>query len=682
MQNKLFAFLSAIFLFTILNPTLAFAQSDSLPSIKEEIRWLQAESIIFSVSRYEQKVSDTAAASFVITQEDIRRSGATTIPEILRMVPGLQVARIDANTWAVSSRGFNGRLSDKLLVLIDGRTVYHPILPATLWRNRDVMFENIERIEVIRGPGASMWGANAVNGIINIITKSAEDTQGGLIAGGGGNIEKGFGSLRFGGKIKEKVFYRGYIKVFDRDNLVTPDGDNAKDDWDALRTGFKLDGKLDDRNLFTLQGDYYTGDYNRRENQFAPVSPFFDNGGKIDKDFSGGNILWRWNHTFSDTSDSSLKIYYDRVVDKFDYSFSNDRFKTTVDTFDFDFQHRFSLGERHDFVWGLGFRYITDDIQNSLSVSFDPKRRGREKYSAFVQDEISIVHDKLKFIVGSKFSKNDYSDYEIQPNARILWHPREKQTVWASVSRAVRIPSRVEHDISNLFIGLIPGSVPGTGFFTAQGDNGFDSETVIAYELGYRTQPNDNIFLDIAAFYNDYDKLATGRMGTPFLDTSFPTPFLSVPFFTDNEMTGETFGIEVSARLQVLEWWRLQPAYSYIKMNLHPRSGATLPNPDAAEGQTPRNQFSLNSSFDLPKDVEFDVFFRYVDNLPTLNIDSYVEANIRLGWKPTEDLEISFVARNLLDKRHAEFQDSGPVGSGIITEMERSYYAQFVWKFW
>jgi iron complex outermembrane receptor protein len=283
--------------------------------------------------------------------------------------------------------------------------------------------------------------------------------------------------------------------------------------------------------------------------------------------------------------------------------------------------------------------------------------------------------------VGTKFSKNDYSDYEIQPNARLLWHPREKQTVWASVSRAVRVPSRVDHDIENLFVSFIPGS-PLNTFITAQGDNGIDSETLIAYELGYRIQPNDNISLDVAAFYNDYDKLIVGTArGTPFLDTSFPTPFLSVPISGDNDMNGETFGIEVSARLQVLEWWRLQSAYSYIKMNLHPKSGANLPNTDVAEGETPRNQFSLNSSFDLPKDVEFDVFFRYVDNLPALNIDSYVEANIRLGWKPTEDLEISFVARNLLDKRHAEFQDT-TASSGIITEMERSYYAQIVWKFW
>ncbi len=525
-----------------------------------------------------------------------------------------------------------------------------------------------------------MWGANAVNGIINIITKNAEDTQGGLIAGGGGNIEKGFGSFRYGGEIKEKIFYSGYIKVFDRDNLVTPDGDNARDDWDALRTGFKIDGKLDDRNLLTLQGDYYNGDYSRRENQFAPVSPFSDSG-KIDKEFSGGNIQWRWNHTFSDTSDSSLKIYYDRVVDKFDQSLSNDRFKTTVDTFDFDFQHRFSLGERHDLVWGVGFRYITDKINNSLSVSFDPSTRGREKYSAFVQDEISIIPDKLKFIVGTKFSKNDYSDYEIQPNARLLWHPREKQTVWASVSRAVRVPSRVDHDLENLFLDFIPpGTIPEipiNAFATGHGDNGVDSETVIAYELGYRIQPNDNISLDVAAFYNDYDNLRTTKAETPFFDTSFPTHFLSVPLVGDNDMTGETFGIEVSARLQVLEWWRLQSAYSYIKMNLHPRSGAIGTNPDAAEGRTPRNQFSLNSSFDLPKDVEFDVFFRYVDNLSTSNIDSYVEANIRLGWKPTEDFEISFAARNLLDKRHAEF-----AGSGFVTEMERSYYAKIVWKFW
>lgn len=657
-------------------------EEKSAVTLEEELRWLQAEAIIFSASRSEQRVSETSAAVFVITQEDIRRSGVTSIPEALRMVPGFQVARIDCNTWAISSRGFNEELASKLLVLIDGRTVYHPFFSGVVWREKDVMLEDVERIEVIRGPGAAMWGANAVNGVINIITKNAQDTQAGLISAGAGNEEKAFGSLRYGSKINEKTFCRAYFKGFDRDEFVGPHGENTDDYWQVYRGGFRIDGELNNKDSFALHGDIYDGYAKNKENQFAPLPPYalFDD---VKNRFFGVNIVGRWDRKFSDTSDMALQAYYDRTEDKIDYTLNNEKFKLVVDTFDIDFQHRFKLSGRHDFMWGLGFRFISDDFKNTLMFSVVPVSRDITLFSTFIHDEISLIEEKLKLILGSKFEKNDYTDYEVQPNARLLCTPSENQTVWGAISRAVRVPSRGQHDIRALYKGVLPPNAlyPNSpmAFIQGQGKRDFDSEDLIAYELGYRVQPSDILYLDIAAFYNDYDNLASTEMGTPFSETSIASPHLAIPLFLKNKNSAETYGLELSAQWQAMKNWRLQMAYSYLEMNLHPGSGTTDPKPEGKEGESPQNQFTLRSSLDLPRDIQLDAFVRYVDDLPQLKIDSYVEADINLGWKVKENLEISFSGRNLLEASHPEFDRSG--GTAVITEIERSFYGKVAWKF-
>lgn len=644
-------------------------QSDILLSekaLEEELRWLQAEAIVFTASRQEQKVSDTAAAIFVITREDIRHSSATSIPELLRMAPGLQVARINSNQWAITSRGFNSWRANKLLVLMDGRSLYHPIFSGTIWHSKDTMLENIERIEVIRGPGAALWGANAVNGIINIITKKAVDTQGSLVSAGGGNEERGFGSTRYGGKMGDNAYYRGYIKYYNRDDFRLSSSGDPNDEWDAFQGGFRTDWDPSNQNSFTFQGDLYNGD----------AGDF--NGGR---EFYGGNILGRWSRTFSDTSDMALQLYYDRTIDKLDFTgvvLDNEWAGAYVYTYDADFQHRFNLSNRHELTWGLGYRYISDYFHNSIPISFNPNRRNYRKYSTFIQDEITLITDKLKFIVGSKLEHNDYTGYEVQPNGRLIWTPHEHHTLWGAISRAVRTPTRFEDDFGPTIFGTVPG--PLTIALEARGDRDYDSEDLLAYELGYRFLPTDKFFIDFTTFYNKYDDLFTAEARSDLVRFDFtgPAPLLVVPVLSDNKMKSETYGVEVSAQWQALSWWRFAGTYSYLQIKTDIAQNSTnVGTTDDIDNGSPHNQATLSSSIDLPGNVELDVFGRYVDELKAFDIDDYVELDFRIGWNPLENLELSIGGSNLLDKGHPEYP-----GEGLpMTEIERSVFAKITLKF-
>jgi iron complex outermembrane receptor protein len=391
---------------------------------------------ITSVSKKAQKISDAAAAIFVITQEDIRRSGVTSIPEALRMAPGVEVARIDANKWAISARGFNSRFANKLLVLMDGRSVYSPLFSGVWWDVQDTMMEDIDRIEVIRGPGATLWGANAVNGVINIITKKAGDTLGGLVTAGGGTEEKGFGALRYGLKPAEDSDFRAYAKYFNRDRSVTSTGADAGDEWDAFRAGFRLDHETSARNNFTLQGDYYTGNAGTTYDVASITLPYLNTFQKKSES-AGGNIIGRWNHTFENDSEFSLQAYYDRSDRK-------DLFAAgVVDTADVDLQYRFKWFGGQEFVLGTGYRFTRDNIANDNELrTADPASRSESLLSAFIQDDITLIDNRLHWVIGSKFEHNGYTGFEVQPNTRLIWTPSTTQSVWGAISRSVRTPSR------------------------------------------------------------------------------------------------------------------------------------------------------------------------------------------------------------------------------------------------
>jgi iron complex outermembrane receptor protein len=617
---------------------------------------------VTSASKKAEKLSETAAAVFVITQEDIRRSGVTTIPEALRMVPGVQVARLNASSWAISARGFNDQFAQKLLVLIDGRSVYTPLFSGVYWDLQDTFLDDIDRIEVIRGPGGALWGANAVNGVINIITKRAEDTQGSLLTTGMGTEEKGFAALRHGGLLGESGHYRVYAKWFDRDG--------GPDSWDTTRAGLRADWALGDRDILTAQGDWYDGDRAGRSTIPTLTPPFSETLG-MESRVSGGNVLLRWERQLSDDSDLHLQLYYDRTE-------HGEGSGIQRDTFDLDFQHRFPLGERHEVLWGLGYRSSADDIPGSATFSVDPGSRHDELLSAFVQDQIALQQDRLQLTVGSKFERNDYTGFEVQPSARLSWRPSGHETAWAAVSRAVRTPSRMEHDGR---VNVAALEMPGAGVTLVSlfANRDMESEDLLAYELGYRTQASDELFLDIAGFYNCYDDLWTLEPGEPFVELSPSPPHLVLPSFADNKMSGETYGVELAAQWQATDRWRLDAAYSFLRMDLHldADSGDTMLS--QAEGKSPRHQFSLRSAVDLRENLELDWWLRYVDGLPSLGVGSYVDLDVRLGWQPREDLELSIVGQNLFESGDPQF---GPSFVGnTATSVERGVYAKATWHF-
>lgn len=626
---------------------------------------------IFSVSKKEEKLFQSPAAIYVITGEDIRRSGARSIPEALRLAPGLQVARIDANKWAISSRGFNRRFANKLLVLMDGRSVYTPFFAGVYWDVQDTMLEDVDRIEVIRGPGATLWGANAVNGVINIITKNAGDTRGGIVTGGSGNEETGFGGLRYGGKLGKSAFYSVYAKYFKRDNFVDGMGKEGGDEWDVLRSGFRIDHNLSGNNSLTLQGDVYNGDKDLKATTTS-LTPPFSSIIEDDVDISGGNLLGRWKHIFSDRSDMALQSYYDRTERK------SANFKEIRDIFDLDFQHRFLLGERNEFILGLGYRFITDNTNGSFSFSLDPANRDDHLFSSFVQDEITLIKNRLRMIMGSKFEYNDYVGFEIQPNGRLLWTPSPQHTVWGAISRAVRTPSRADHDM-RINTSVFPGSGGPSNVLSLFGSRDFDSENLIAYELGYRLQPIDRFFVDIATFYNKYENLRTFEPDTPFSETTPSPSHLVIPLRVDNKLEGETYGVEIAGTWDVTEYWRLMAWYTWLDIQLHLYSSSGDTTAEVDEGESPDYQFHFRSYLQLPWNLEMDTALYYVDSLPAQDVSNYLRFDARLGWRPAKSLEISFAVQNLFDDVHPEFITNE--GGAIATEIGRNFFGTITLRF-
>ncbi len=644
--------LLASFLAVLLAANTVAQTSRSVPDVTamsvEDLMNMQ----VTSVSKRTQKVADAAAAIFVITQEDIRRSGATSIPEALRLAPGLEVARIDQNKWAIGSRGFNGRFDNKLLVLIDGRSVYTPLFSGVYWNIQDVMLEDIDRIEVIRGPGATLWGANAVDGVINIITKAAASTQSAIVTAGGGTEERGSGGVRYGSKLGDNTHYRIYGKYFDWGPSNFASGATANDGWDAMRGGFRADWTPTGANSLTLQGDLFRSKYDETLTVPSLASPFsstFPNNGV----YSGGNILGRWNHN-SEGNSMSLQMYYDNAT-----TVDNSLFVDHQNVFDMDFQHGFHVGDSQQFVWGLGYRSILDRNDSSFTVSLQPNHVSLNQFSAFLQDEISLVGNRLRLTLGSKFEHNDFTGFEVEPNARLLWTLSPNQSVWTAVSRAVRTPALTEEGL-RLNSAVIPPGTPANpaplpAVVAVFGSHQFNSEDLLAYELGYRVQATSNLSLDLATFYNHYSNLRTAEPGTPFVEGS-PAPIdVVIPFVAGNKMSGGTYGLELFADWKVIPKWRLTGSYSYLQMDIRKNLGSQDPTPDNPNGSSPRHQWYLRSSVDLPKHFDLDTTLRFVDHLPSLNLPNYYSLNAHLGWRPVRNLELSIGGQNLLDNRHLEF---------------------------
>lgn len=611
----------------------------SLPSASE-LKKLSVEELmnieVTSVSRRSEKLSETASAIQVITREDIHRFGATRLPEALRLATNLEVAQSDAGQWSVSARGFNSSTANKLLVLIDGRTVYSPLFAGMFWDIQDVLLEDVERIEVISGPGGTLWGANAVNGVINIITRHAKDTPGFLVEGGGGKELQGFGSARYSGSISPRAHLRVYGKYSSRDGAVLPNGEDIENDWSLGQGGFRFDWEATDADQVTLQGDLYKSELSMGTND-------------VTTDTKGGNVLGRWSHTISEHSDFKLQFYFDRV-----HRNSTGSYNDILNTYDLDFQHRFLLGDRHDIVWGGGYRLAGDNF-SSGAIVFLPQHLSLPMYSAFVQDEIALKKETLYLTIGSKVLHNYYTGWEFQPSARLAWTvAAHQQTVWAAISRAVRTPSRIDRDL------IIPG--------LSIGGPGFNSEILLAYEAGYRVQPHERISLSLAAYYNDYDHIRTIEQVDP------PTP---LPLMIGNGQEGRSYGAELTVDYQVTSWWRLRAGYTAMKLDIHAKPGSTDITEGSTEASDPNHYFTLRSSLDLPAHFSIHPAFRYVSHIDApMDVPGYSELDLRLAWQSSPAFELSIAGQNLLHDQHAEFGNPN-----TRREIQRTLYAKILWRF-
>ena len=627
---------------------------------------------VTSVSKKEQKMSQVAAAIFVINQEEIRRSGATNIPDLLRMVPGLDVGQINANTWAISARGFNHELADKLLVLIDGRSVYTATFAGVTWDTQDVPLEDIDRIEVIRGPGGTIWGANAVNGVINIITKAAGNTAGGLITAGGGTNQRAFGTTQYGGKIAGTFDYRVFGKYLDYTQSPDKDGDRSGDNWHLLHGGFRIDGKLSASDSLTIQGDVYVG-REGAEIIHTSVDPPENENVQREAELSGGNILGRWNHTFANGSDATLQFYFDNNLRDGPES------REGRNTIDVDFQHHVALGTRHDLIWGAGYRFTKDLTVGTIDLAYVPASLGIQIFNSFVQDEITLKPDRLYLTLGTKLEHESYAGFELEPTIRLAWTPDNHQTIWGAVSRASRTPSRLD---TAALIGL--AAFPGTDGIPQEvvlyGNRRQKAEHVIANELGYRSQVNSRFSVDVALFFNTYDDLRTREYGATFLQ-ALPGPARwIIPLSWGNQMHGTTDGVEVSADWKVSNRWTLRPGYALLQMHLHADAGSTDNSSAAdAEGSSPRHQMLLRSHVDLGHGLTWDANFNYVDSLPAQQIPSYIRFDSQVTLRLGERLDLSLVGQNLLHDHHAESNDTFTIVNPSL--VKRSAFAKITWRF-
>ncbi|MDO3378781.1 TonB-dependent receptor plug domain-containing protein [Geoalkalibacter halelectricus] len=647
-------------------PTLGKARSLTDFSL-EELMAMEVTTPAKSPRRFDQ----TPAAVFVITAEDIRRSGATTIPDLLRMVPGMQVAHIDGNKWAVSARGFNSRFANKLLVLIDGRSVYTPTFSGVYWDVQDTLLADIERIEVIRGPGGSLWGANAVNGIVNIITKSARDTQGGLAQARAGNLERGGGALRYGGKSGQNHYWRGFVQYFDRGPHHALPGETAEDDWQSWRGGFRSDRYPAPDEQLTLQGEAYGSRAGAARTEHLFTAPFVRTNTEPTQT-NGGFLLARRSWEVSPAARNRLQAFVDHFQRRRNLLDEDER-RTTLDV---DFQNELALAAERKLTWGLGYRVSRGSFSGGQVVTYHPQRQTEHLLSVFAQAELPLVEERLTLYAGSKAEHFSSVGLEIQPSLRLLWTPSSRHSLWASAARAVGIPSRADQE-ALIILAVVPSDPPLP--LTSQGNPNIKAESLKAFEIGYRALLNDSLSLDIATFYNIYDDLRNFEGEPAAFTLPAPLPPMTALYTSrNNETKVHSQGVEVALSWQAHQRLRLMGAYSYIDLRVKPRLG--VEDFDFSAQKTPRHQASLRTWLDLPREWELNTWLRYVDALERGPVPSYVELDAKLSWAPRANLTLALVGRNLLDGRHQEF----PLETFLknsVTEVRRQVFAEAVLTF-
>lgn len=630
---------------TLFSPALRAQTAQEVPNAAS-LRKLTLEQLmeieVTSVSRRSEKLSEAPAALRILTDEEIRRSGAVVLPQALRLASSLQVAQVSASYWTVGARGLNqtGTTSNKLLVMVDGRSVYRPLISGTYWDSVDVFLPDIDTIEVVNGPGGATWGSNAVNGVIHVLTKHSQDTQGSLLYGGAGGEERGFGGFRHGGRLGENATFRVYAKHTERDSPVRASGADARNDYHFSQAGFRGDLRTGGGAELTLSGDYYRGRID-----IANARP-----GR----FEGGNLLARWVRELSPDSKLTVKAFYDVA-----YRGAPTTFADQMDTVDLDLQHELALpGRAHHLVWGLNVRESRDDVRNLPTQQFIPAQFTHRLVSGFIQDEIRFLEDRARLTLGGKYEYNNYSGSDYQPNLRFAWVPSARNTVWAAVSRAVRTPARVDRD---LYIGAQPP-------YLAAGGPNFRSERLLAYELGWRGALVPHTSASVSLFLHDYDGLRTLEQ--------------PLPFTFQNGLDARTYGVEASFRHEPRPWFNWSAGYVLLKKDFTLQPWSRDLNAGLVEQADPEHQVHLRASVDLPRNWEFDAGYRYVAEVPTLAnrvityLPSYHQVDARLGWVSRRGYEVALVGTNLLDPSHPE---AGAVTSRL--EIERSLHVQVTWRF-
>jgi iron complex outermembrane receptor protein len=631
-----------------------------------------------------QPAYESASAVYVITQEDIRRSGAVNLPEALRMAPGIQVMRSDPGDFAVTSRGFLGEWANKLLVLVDGRSIYSPFMSGVFWEYNDMLLEDIERIEVIRGPGATLWGANAVNGVINIITKHARDTQGGMAVAAFSNQE-GYDGFRYGAKAGEGMYVRAYGKYASFDGVV-----NNKQTIEPrqVRGGMRLDWDMSPADTLLVTADYYDGREKTSASRIALIPPPVLADAQDHNNFAGGSALARWSHAFSATSDLNLQIYYDGYNQRAERSTGDRLVKNAdemrndaarLDTCDIDLQHTFAPADRHSIIWGLNARrsrLYKRDV--NWYFRFNSETETQRLYSAFVQDEIELLPERLRLIVGSKFEYNSSTQLEVQPSIRMLYTPSEAQSFWWAVSKAARTPSAIESKgrIRSAYVarsGLFPLSPPALA--ELQGNRDYGSESLIAYEAGHRVQLAQKFSLDTAFYYNFYDDLRTLEPSSPQVRKGY----FFIPVKTDNNMRGRSYGAEMAATWQALPHWRLQATGTHMRLNLTPRKDSRDTLSEYDEDLSSQNLLTLRSLYSITPTLECDISLYFADAIQRLNNPSHTDLTVRLGWKPFKHLMLEGIGYNLIDNKYKGFRDER-YNRGL-NEVYRMFYGRITVEF-
>jgi iron complex outermembrane receptor protein len=626
---------------------------------------------VTTVSKQPEEIWKTAAAVYVITNEDIQNSGATTIPDALRLAPGVEVAQIDSHQWSVGIRGFGSNLTRNILVLIDGRTVYTTLLAGTYWEVQNVMLQDVDRIEVIRGPGGTIWGPNAVNGVINIITKTSKDTRGALLNAGGGNVDQGFFNARYGGGNGKTFDYRIYALGFDRGPEYHTDGNNF-DAWRAAQAGFRTDWTKNDRDSITFQGDIYdegAGQYVTATTYAPPYSQNVDQTAPL----AGGDIVGRWQRVQGEGKDIQLQAYFTRS-NRDQANFDNDE-----NTFDVDFMDRFRVGTRQQFSWGGGMRFTHEhDAVVVSGLTFTPEDRTDNLLTGFFQDDIGLVQNRLTLSLGTKILHTNFTNLQWQPSVRLLWTPTEHQTLWAAFTHAVRTPSDAEENFSLAgFIGQGPAGLP---FFARFNPNPhFRPEELNGYELGYRRLLAAKVYFDIATFFNHYgDLFSEDVTGAPFLETNPAPTHILLPAQFGNGLVGTTKGVEIAPEWRPVNYWRLVATYSFLQMNLQKATNSEdIGTAPIFAGSSPRHQVTLQSNLDFAKRFHFNLTSRYVSALPAIKVHAYITGDARFAWQPSQQFEFSVVGQNLFQPYHFEYAGSDP---GPPIGIRRAVYAQVTWK--